>query len=241
VLSSNDVEHNLEYNFHNYAESVIKLEHIWNKLGVGIAKQTTELIKDEIPEEIEKKDKETLRLIEGLLHILWFKPPFQQLEPAKRVHEELSLDPNPTEKTQTILPYLTDLIKNLHNVIERAKYLKWKSVIDRKDFSKSGIFEGLELSNMAKEAFAVALDDILREHTLAYIGYPERATWIGKAMRIIFGLAVLPARIVVSFLEAIKRRIFKKKPDEEETEPDADQKIKEENTSSSATDIETQT
>jgi hypothetical protein len=128
-------------------------------------------------------------------------------------------------------------------LIERAKYLKWKSVIDKKDFDKSDVFQGLELSRMAKEAFAVALDDILREHTLAYIGYPERATWIGKAMRIIFGLVVLPARIIASFLEAVKRRLAKEKPREQEPEKDADtsQENEEETATESDSDVENTT
>jgi hypothetical protein len=243
VLSSHDIEHNLEYDFYKYSKAVIELERVWKELGAGIAEQATELIKDEIPEELEKKDKETLRLIEGLLHILWFRPPFQQLEPARRVYEELSSDPNSTEKTQKLIPYLTELISSLYDLIERAKYLKWKSVIDKKDFDKSDVFQGLELSRMAKEAFAVALDDILREHTLAYIGYPERATWIGKAMRIIFGLVVLPARIIASFLEAVKRRLAKEKPREQEPEKDADtsQENEEETATESDSDVENTT
>jgi hypothetical protein len=218
VLSSTDIEDVIEYDFYKYAKSVIELDHIWNELRLDISEQATEIIKDEIPEEIENKDKTTLRLVEGLLHILWFRPPVQQLEPARRVYAELTSGAKPTEKQLRILPYLNELIGSLNDLIERAKYMKWKSVIDRKDFDKSDIFKGLELSQMAKEAFAVALDDILREHTLAYIGYPERATWIGKAMRIIFGLVVLPVRIIASFLEVIKRRISKKKT--EEAKPD---------------------
>jgi hypothetical protein len=218
VLSSTDIEEVIEYNFYSYAKSVIELERVWKEFSSGVVEQATELIKDEIPEDIEKKDKSTLRLIEGLLHILWFKPPAHQLEPARRVYETLTSESNPTDKHQRLTPLVNEVIVTLNDLIERAKYLKWKSVIDKKDFDKSDVFQGLELTRMAKEAFAVALDDILREHTLAYVGYPERATWIGKAMRIAFGLVVLPARLVASFVEAVKRRFIKKKPEAKEPE-----------------------
>jgi hypothetical protein len=56
---------------------------------------------------------------------------------------------------------------------------------------------------MAKEAFAVALDDILREHTLSYIGYPERGTAMDKALRIVFGIIVLPARLISTFMGVV--------------------------------------
>ena len=147
------------------------------------------------------------------------------------MYGELSSESNPTDKHQKLIPYVNEIVISLNDLIERAKYLKWKSVIDSKDFDKSDVFQGLELTRMAKEAFAVALDDILREHTLAYVGYPERATWIGKAMRIAFGLFVLPARIVASFVEAIKRRIIKKKPEQEESDvPDIAPEENEEDT-----------
>lgn len=220
LLSSTDIEEVIEYNFYRYAKSVVELERIWKEFSSGVVEQASELIKDEIPEDIEKKDKATLRLIEGLLHILWFKPPAHQLEPARRVYNELSSETNPTDKHQKLIPYVNEIVVSLNDLIERAKYLKWKSVIDSRDFDKSDVFQGLELTRMAKEAFAVALDDILREHTLAYVGYPERATWIGKAMRIVFGLVVLPARLGASFVEAVKRRIIKKKREAKEPESD---------------------
>ena len=98
--------------------------------------------------------------------------------------------------------------------------------MDKKAFGESDAFEGLELSSMAKEAFAVALEDILQEHTLAYIGYPEKGTMKDKAMRIIFGIGVLPMRLISTFSKSIISRIpFPKKPKEKESVVEKDQPI----------------
>ncbi|MDH4215186.1 MAG: hypothetical protein OEV85_14825, partial [Candidatus Thorarchaeota archaeon] len=53
--------------------------------------------------------------------------------------------------------------------------------------------------------------DILREHTLAYIGYPEKATMKNKFLRVIFSSIILPLRLLSSFkvaVQKITRRIF---------------------------------
>ena len=44
-------------------------------------------------------------------------------------------------------------------------FLKWKSVMDKASFKGSDMFKDLDITNLAKEAFAVALDDILKEHS----------------------------------------------------------------------------
>ncbi|MHA1937696.1 MAG: hypothetical protein ACW97O_05745, partial [Candidatus Thorarchaeota archaeon] len=114
------------------------------------------------------------------------------------------------------------------DIIEKAKYLKWKSVIEKKQFRESDVFRGLELSGLAKEAMAVALDDILKAHTLAYIGYPERATIRNKIMRVLFGIAILPVRLFLSFKEWLRRlilnlfQIFQSKEIPREEEPSRD-------------------
>jgi hypothetical protein len=123
---------------------------------------------------------------------------------------------------------LGELAYSLTDVTEKAKYLKWKSVIEKKEFSKSDVFKGLDLSGLAKEAFVVALEDILLEHTLAYIGYPERSTMKNKVMRVLLGSLILPLRILSSFKAATIRmleriiqplRKAKENPSVEDEEP----------------------
>ncbi len=227
VLSSDDIETTLDFRFYRYAQAVIELERIWLELNAGAIERAKEKVLDKIPDHVENKMKEVLRRIEGLLHILWFKPPITGLEPAQGLHEELRSEPTPTIIETTTLPYLGELVYALNDVIEKAKYLKWKSVMDKKAFGESDAFEGLELSTMAKEAFAVALEDILQEHTLAYIGYPERGTMKDKMMRIVFGIGVLPMRLVASFANSIKAKIpfFKKK--DAEVKPELESQLEE--------------
>ena len=136
------------------------------------------------------------------------------------MYEELQSEPTPTETQRTLVPILGELAYSLTDVVEKAKYLKWKSVIDRKSFSKSDVFKGLDLSTIEREAFAAALEDILKEHTLAYIGYPERATMKNKIMRVLLGSIILPVRILSSFMETVRRPIWKllKKVEDETTE-----------------------
>ncbi|MHA1909194.1 MAG: hypothetical protein ACW98Y_18000 [Candidatus Thorarchaeota archaeon] len=227
VLTSDDIETNLDFRFYRYAQAVIELERVWEELNASVFEKAKEKVLDKIPDHIEKKMKGVLRRIEGLLHILWFKPPIDGLVPARELHEELRSEPTPTMIENTTLPYLGELVYALNDIIEKAKYLKWKSVMDKKAFGESDAFERLELSTLAKEAFVVALEDILQEHTLAYIGYPERGTMKDKAMRIVFGIAVLPLRLVSSFANSIisKLPFPRKKRDEdnkveEERQPD---------------------
>ncbi|MGM0686240.1 MAG: hypothetical protein ACQET3_04680, partial [Promethearchaeati archaeon] len=158
---------------------------------------------DRIPDHIERRNEETLRRVEGLLHELWFTPPWRQRRAIRFVYEDLKTEPTPTALEKALLPYVEKLQAALNDLIEKAEYLKWKSVIDKKEFARSGIFQGLDLSNLAKQAFAVALEDILKEHTLAYIAYPERATMKDKILRNLFGLIVLPTRLLSSFKESL--------------------------------------
>ncbi|MGQ4912417.1 MAG: hypothetical protein ACP6KW_09635 [Candidatus Thorarchaeota archaeon] len=203
VLTSEDIEESLDFRFHRYAKAVIDLESIWRELSSGAVSRAKEAVLDRIPDHIESKDRKLLRRIEGLLHVLWFRPPVSQLGAVKMVYDELQAEPTPTEVQSVLIPYLGELVYSLNDVIEKAKYLKWKSVIDAQSFSESPIFKDLNLSNVAREAFAAALDDILHEHTLSYIGYPERATMKGKLMRVLFGFAVLPLRLISSFTQAV--------------------------------------
>ncbi len=53
------------------------------------------------------------------------------------------------------------------------------------------------------------MDDILKQHSLAYIGYPERATIKDKLLRTAFGLVILPIRLASSFYNKIKYNILK--------------------------------
>ncbi|MHA2024629.1 MAG: hypothetical protein ACW98U_01915 [Candidatus Thorarchaeota archaeon] len=209
VLTVHDVEDSLDFKFHRYAKSVVDLDRAWRDLSLGTFKQAKEKVLDKIPDHIEVKDKETLRKIEGLLHLLWFRPPAEQLQAIEKLHEELSTEPTPTEIQRVLVPYLGELAYSLVDVTEKAKYLKWKSVIEKKEFSKSDVFKGLDLSGLAKEAFVVALEDILLEHTLAYIGYPERSTMRNKVMRVFLGALILPLRILSSFKVAAFRMIGK--------------------------------
>ncbi len=223
VLNSKDVEELLDFRFHRYAKAVVELEQLWTLLKGSTVARAKEVVLDEIPDHIEAQDNETLRLIEGLLHILWFRPPADQLSAVSKTYDEMSSEPTPTIVQQELRPHLGELLYSLSDIIEKAKYLKWKSVIEKKQFRESDVFRGLELSGLAKEAMAVALDDILKEHSLAYTGYPERATIRHKITRVLFGVAILPVRLFLSFKEWLRRVLqgfiqrFKKKE-----EPDGD-------------------
>ncbi|MBD3158079.1 MAG: hypothetical protein GF309_04760 [Candidatus Lokiarchaeota archaeon] len=203
LLTMEDLEEILDFDFNRYAAAVIELERKWSELSTGVAGIAQEAVLDRIPDHIERRNEETLRKVEGLLHELWFTPPWRQRSAIRAVYEDLKTEPTPTDLETVLLPYLEELQSALEDLVEKAEYLKWKSVIDKKEFARSGIFRGLDLSNLAKQAFAVALEDVLKEHTLAYIAYPERATMKDKILRKLFGVIVLPTRLLTSFKEAL--------------------------------------
>ena len=224
VLTANDIERALDFRFHRYAKAVIALENVRHMLSSTAAARAKEAVLDKIPDHIEKRDRSTLRKVEGLLHILWFRPPAEQFGAVSKLYNELESEPTPTEIQEELVPYLGQLLYALNDVLEKAQYLKWKSVIDRKRFSESELFRGLDLSVLAQQAFAAALEDILKEHTLAYIGYPERATMKAKFLRIFLGFSVLPLRIFASFKATVQSHFFgflgriRRKPARTETE-----------------------
>jgi len=199
ILTAQDIEDSLDFKFNRYAASVIALDGIWRKLSGDTVGKAKEKVLDKIPDHIEARNKQTLRKIEGLLHLLWFRPPAKQIPAIESLHNELNSEPTPTEIQKELVPYLGEIAYSLTDITEKAKYLKWKSVLDQKEFRESDVFKGLDLSAMAKEAFIVALEDILREHTLAYIGYPERATMKNKVLRVLLSSIILPIRISSSF------------------------------------------
>ncbi|MHA1636569.1 MAG: hypothetical protein ACTSUB_00995 [Candidatus Thorarchaeota archaeon] len=233
VLTSAEIEDKFDFKFYRYAQAVVELERIWKDHTIGSLAQAKEKIVDKIPTHLESRNKNALRKVEGLMHILWFKPPIAGLKPARRLYEEIKSEPTPTMIEKTLSPYLGELVYSLNDIIEKAKYLKWKSVMDKASFTGSGMFKDLEITNLAKEAFAVALDDILKEHTLAYIGYPERGTIKGKLLRITFSLVILPLRLAKSFYIKIKSKIMglfdrKEKTDAEKIK--SDESLQEEET-----------
>jgi hypothetical protein len=199
VLTTDNIEGVLDFRFNRYAKAVIELERIWRSLSTGTLDKAKEAVLDRVPDHIEARDKQTLRKVEGLLHVLWFRPPAQQLPAVRKVYEELESEPTPTEVQSVLMNYVGELAYSLNDILEKAKYLKWKSVIDSRSFGESAIFSDIEISEIGREAFVAALDDILKEHTLSYIGYPERATMKGKFMRVLLGFAVLPLRLYSSF------------------------------------------
>jgi hypothetical protein len=209
VLIADDIERVLDFRFHRYAQAVLKLERAWRKLSFSTASRAKEAVLDNIPDHIEARNKRTIRQIEGLLHVLWFSPPSNQMRAVKNMYEELQSEPTPTEVQEALVPYIGELLYSLNDIVEKAKYLKWKSVIDRKSFSESELFRGLDLSPLAQQAFAAALEDILKEHSLAYIGYPERATMKYKFMRVFLGFSVLPLRLYSSFKVAALGALFR--------------------------------
>jgi hypothetical protein len=212
VLTSADLEDALDFKFHRYAKAVVELERKWKDLEGSVFGKAKEAVLDRIPDHLETKMKGVLRCIEGLLHVLWFKPPAFGLEPAREVYNELQAEPTPTSVESTLLPLLGELVYSLADVIEKSKYIKWKSVLDKQEYSRSDVFQGLQLSDLAKEAFAAALQDILEEHPLSYIGYPERGTMKQKIMRVLLGCIVLPARLASTFMKSVRSRLsyFKK-------------------------------
>jgi hypothetical protein len=209
VLSADDIENSLDFRFFRYANAVIELDRIWRHLTGGTVEWAKERVLDKIPDHVEEKDKHTLRKIEGLLHILWFEPAFGQTRAVEMMYDELQSEPTPTDTQRTLIPYLGELAYALTDITEKAKYLKWKSVVDKTSFSKSDAFRGVDLSPLVQEALAAALDDILREHTLSYIGYPEKATIKNKFTRIILGSIVLPVRLLSSFRIAVLQFLYK--------------------------------
>ena len=228
VLTAHDIEQSLDFKFHRYASSVIELDTLWRKLSGGTVEKAKEIVLDKIPDHIEERDRQTLRKVEGLLHLLWFHPPAEQLSAISTLHNELASEPTPTEIQKVLVPYLGELAYSLTDITEKAKYLKWKSVLDGKEFRESDVFKGLDLSAMAKEAFIVALEDILKEHTLAYIGYPERATMKNKAMRVLLSSVILPIRIGSSFKTWVTRlvkRILPSPTEEEEVSDDSEEEV----------------
>jgi hypothetical protein len=222
ALSADDIEKSLDFRFFRYANAVIELDRIWRHLTGGTVEWAKERVLDKIPSHVEEKDKQTLRKIEGLLHILWFEPAFGQTRAVEVVYDELQSEPTPTETQRTLIPYLGELAYALTDITEKAKYLKWKSVVDKASFNKSDAFRGIDVPPLVQEALAAALDDILREHTLSYIGYPEKATIENKLMRIILGSIVLPLRLASSFriavlrvMNSILQKLKKQKPQAE--------------------------
>jgi hypothetical protein len=209
LLTVDDIEKSLDFKFHRYATAVIDLDKMWRVLSESPVEWAKERVLDKIPDHIEERDHKTLRQIEGLLHVLWFHPPFNQLRPIEAIYEELQTEPTPTETQRMLIPLIGELAYSLTDIIEKAKYLKWKSVIDRKSFSKSDVFRGLDLTNIEREAFAAALEDILKEHTLSYIGYPEQATMKNKVMRVLLGSIILPMRLFSSFTQTIRAPFFR--------------------------------
>lgn len=211
VLDWKDIEESLDFRFYRYANAVIELERLWTQLKGGTFSKATEAVLDQVPNHIETRVAETLRRIEGLLHVLWFKPPAKQVRAVRALYNEISAEPTPTEAQRELQPHLGELLYSLTDILEKAKFLKWRSVLEKKEFSESDVFRNLELSGLAKEALAAALEDILRDHTLAHIGYPERATIRTKIVRVFFGIAVLPVRLLFSFklwiTEALVKRI----------------------------------
>jgi len=234
LLNYHEIEEVLDFQFARYAKAVISLEAFWKKESQGAVGKAKEAVLDKIPDHIEALNKETLRKIEGLLHRLWFTPPVYQLDRIHAIYNELISEPTPTMVESEIIPYLGELIYSLNDLLEKAQYLKWKSVIDKKGFDKSDIFQGLELSRMQKEAFAVALDDILREHTLSYVGYPERSTILSKAIRGIFGFVILPLRLAAKSVDKFVSKIshfvsrISKRPSKDGQSTDEDSTIDEE-------------
>lgn len=236
VLTAQDIEESLDFKFHRYANSVVELDRIWRKIGGGAVERAKEKVLDKIPDHIEERDKQTLRKVEGLLHQLWFHPPAEQMPAIASLHDELATEPTPTEIQKVLVPYLGELAYSLTDITEKAKYLKWKSVLDGKDFRKSDVFKGLDLSPMAKEAFIVALEDILKEHALSYIGYPERATMKNKVLRVLLSSIILPIRLGSSFKNWVMRIVKRILPfptdqdekDAESSEEETDSPIVEE-------------
>ena len=220
VLTSNDIEEYLDFKFNRYAKSVIELDRIWRNLSGGAVEKAKEKVLDKIPDHIEERDRKTLRTIEGLLHVLWFSPPAKQLPAIEKMHNELAYEPTPTDTQKTLVPYIVELGYSLTDILEKAKYLKWKSVVEKKDFSSSDVFKKLDLTQLAKEALVVALEDILCEHTLAYIGYPEQATMKNKVLRVLLNSIILPMRLGSSFRTNLFRWIRRIIPKREQTKTD---------------------
>ncbi len=209
IVSAEDIEEGLDFKFFRYANAVISLERAWNKL-----KRDPTITGREVLPHLRQRNVQVLRKIEGLLYLLWFRPPAYQLQPAFELLNELKnrLDTEYQGGIEgVIIPYLDELVQSLNDLVEKAKFLKWKSVVEQKGYTPESTFDKLGITGMAREALVVALDDILKEHTLSYIAYPERATISGKVMRIILGVAVLPARLFSAFIASASLTIKKLK------------------------------
>ncbi|MEM2142655.1 MAG: hypothetical protein QXQ81_05315 [Candidatus Thorarchaeota archaeon] len=201
-----NLEDDLGFEFGRFARSVIELERVWHRLKRQSRRRWTWSARNEYPPHIAQRDRQTLRVVEGLLHLLWFRPPAYSVKLVKRVVHELESEPTPTAVQRDLVGPLKEVRRSLVDVLERAKYIKWKSVIEGSELEQE-LFAGLGISRFAQEAFATALEDILKEHSLAYVGYPERMTARGKVVRFVFGTLVLPVRLFRSALSAFMYRL----------------------------------
>ncbi len=200
VLDAKSVEESLGFRFYEYTEAVITLERMWSQVNRMNARSRDGQSSNDMTESELSGLKRMLRIVEGLLYILWFRPPALQIGVLRKAYRILNSDPIMRDRQSELLMQIQRVIKSLNDVLERSKYLKWKSVMERESLDTSEGFEDLTVSQFAKEALATAFEDILREHTLAYIGYPERATIRGKCTRVVFGLGVLPIRLLTRFI-----------------------------------------
>jgi len=207
VFTAEDIENAFDFKFHRYANSIIELDGMWRHLSGGAAEWAKEHVLDRTPNHAEERDRKTLRRTEGLVHVLWFRPAFSQLRAVEMFYNELESEPSPTEAQRALIPFVGEVASSLSDIAEKSKYLKWRSVIDNKSFRKSEAFRDVNLSSLVQEAFAAALDDILREHSLAYIGYPEKSRITSKFMRVVFSSVVLPTRLLSSFRASARRRL----------------------------------
>ena len=104
LLSPEDIEERMDFRFFRFAKAVIDLESTWRELSQSLAERAQEAVLDRIPAELEKRNRELLRRIEGLLHILWFRPPVKGLAPVQLLYEELKNESNLTPVGQELLP-----------------------------------------------------------------------------------------------------------------------------------------
>jgi len=191
-ITPEDIE-DLNFNLHDYLSAVLELD----KLIQNVMNQI--------------KSKKSKKLLRQLWYIMWHIPPAKQDDYYFQMIRKIKLDSELMAIAPDLIPQIQKTVKLVVDVVERAEFIKWQSVLKPEAFwKKSAIKKLSNSSEFASEAFAVALDDILTEHSLYYIGYPEKATSKERLIQIFMGTAGIGMRILYAFALSLSSKIYKK-------------------------------
>ncbi len=191
-ITPEDIE-DLKFDLNSYVSSVLKLDKLVNDLKRKV------------------KSKSAKKLLRQLWYIMWHIPPAKQEDLYFQIIRKINKNSELMELAPELVERIKESIKLVVDLIERAEFIKWESVLKPKAFWKKNAIKKLsESSKFAIEAFATALEDIITEHSLYYIGYPEKATSKHRIMQILMGTAGIGMRILYAFSLSISSKIYTK-------------------------------